>query len=137
MTTEKGGQPSFILDEEKTERLLNYLRLGHYIVDACAMADVGESTYHKWRKIGEEADQLDPTERTETQQAAVEFMESVKKARATAKSFHLAKIRDDGSWQASAWWLERSFPDQWGRRERVEVTGKDDGPVIIELEFSD
>jgi transposase len=33
------------------------------------------------------------------------------------------------AWQAAAWILERRHPDRWGRRERVELTGRDGGPV--------
>lgn len=35
------------------------------------------------------------------------------------------------SWQAAAWWLERNFPDEFGKRDKVyqEVTGKDGGPI--------
>lgn len=33
-------------------------------------------------------------------------------------------------WRASAWLLERRFPETWGRN-RIEVTGKDGGPVAI------
>ena len=33
--------------------------------------------------------------------------------------------------------MEHSFPDEFGRRERVEVTGKDEGPVVIKIEFGD
>ena len=35
-------------------------------------------------------------------------------------------------WQAAAWWLERSFPDRYGRRDRNEVSG--DLTVGITLE---
>lgn len=31
-------------------------------------------------------------------------------------------------WQASAWWLERTRPDKFGR-QRLELTGKDGGPM--------
>ena len=32
------------------------------------------------------------------------------------------------SWQAAGWYLERKFPDKWGR-QRLELTGPDGGPV--------
>ena len=34
---------------------------------------------------------------------------------------HVAKAAQDGTWQA-AWWLERRRPDDYGRRDRVDVT---------------
>ena len=35
-------------------------------------------------------------------------------------------------WRASAWRLERKFPDRWGRRERTELSGPDGGPIQVE-----
>ena len=33
------------------------------------------------------------------------------------------------NWQASAWYLERSDPTNWGKRERHEVSGPDGKPI--------
>jgi hypothetical protein len=30
------------------------------------------------------------------------------------------------------WWLERKFPERWGRRERHELMGEGGGPVRVE-----
>lgn len=38
-------------------------------------------------------------------------------------------VRD---WRAEAWWLERQRRDEFGRAERVEVTGAEGGPVQVE-----
>jgi hypothetical protein len=32
-------------------------------------------------------------------------------------------------WTAAAWWLERKFPDDWGRRERIDHRTPD-GPLV-------
>jgi hypothetical protein len=34
----------------------------------------------------------------------------------------IAKAANDGTWQAAAWWLERRRPDDYSRRDRVDVT---------------
>lgn len=134
------GAPSILDDQDRIDRFLGFLNLGMYINQACDLVGWSESVYHKWRKIGEEAQDIEQSNRDDRQQQAVEFVESVKRARAEAEAYHIRNLRrasDDGSWQASAWWLERSFPERWGRKDRVEVTGKDDGPLVVELEFSD
>ena len=58
-------------------------------------------------------------------------MRSILKARADAEVRNVAYIRraaqDPKTWQAAAWWLERSFPTRWGRQQKItqEITGKD------------
>jgi len=47
------------------------------------------------------------------------FLAAVKKAEADAIVRHvanIAKAAQDGQWQASAWWLERRYPAEYGRR---------------------
>ena len=65
--------------------------------------------------------------------AAYQFSESVKKAIAEAQHRNIMLIQKHAqtSWQAAAWYLERSDPESWGRRERVEMTGRDGGAVEI------
>ena len=49
-----------------------------------------------------------------------EFSEAVKKARAEAEGAHIRNIKesvDNGTWQASAWFLERSFPQKWANAQ--------------------
>ena len=51
-------------------------------------------------------------------------MQLVKKAEEKAKAYHLQQIRkasENGSWQASAWYLERKHPQEWGRRQQIDM----------------
>jgi len=45
----------------------------------------------------------------------------------------IQKAGQEGVWQASAWFLERSFPERWAKRDtaRVELVGEGGGPVRI------
>lgn len=53
-----------------------------------------------------------------------DFAESVKSAEAQAEVAHVANIAqaaNGGTWQASAWWLERRRHADWGKVDRIEV----------------
>ena len=69
-----------------------------------------------------------------------EFSEAVKKARAEAEGAHIRNIRrasDNGVWQASAWWLERSFPKKWGKRSSLELSGEGGEPIKFQISYGD
>ncbi len=110
------GRPSKLTDE-RGERILEALRAGNYLGTAARYAGIGESTLHEWRT------------------KYPEFAEAVEKARADAEARMVAVIMKAAPihWQAAAWWLERSFPGRYGRRERIEHTGGDGGPVKVEV----
>ena len=143
--SEKGGEGGrtgrkLILDAdpEKVERLINYLVLGMYVTIACDLVGISRASYYSWIQRANEIEESDD-EPTAADVLFVDFLDATKKARADAEALHLRNVRDAGatSWQASAWWLERSAPDRWGRRERIEVTGKDEEPLVIKIEFGD
>ena len=58
---------------------------------------------------------------------------AVEKAEDEAEATYTALVAeaavDPKNWTAAAWWLERRRPDHFARRERVEMTGKDGGPI--------
>ena len=95
------------LTDARVERILAALRAGNYLETAAHLAGVSPSTLHEWRK------------------RFPEFSEAVEKARAEAEAANVAVIREatTSHWQAAAWWLERSFPGRWARRDKVEHAG--------------
>jgi len=147
------------LTPEVQENICNWLKLGYYQEDAAIMAGISPSTYYEWMKKGEservalesEEDMLalptyplpdseDDTPEVELVFPFMEFSEAVKKARAEAEGAHIKNIRkaaDNGVWQASAWFLERSHPKKWGKRSQLDLVADNDEPVQFEITYGD
>ena len=103
---------------ETTTILLKALRSGNTKKDACNLASISEQTFYRWMREGE-SDQNNGT--------AYQFCESVKKSISEARNRNVVIIQKHAAnnWQAAAWYLERSDPEHWGKRDKVEMTGKD------------
>jgi transposase len=101
------------LNAERQERILQALRAGNYVEVAARYGGIGYSTMRTWIERGEK----------ETDGPYRDFMEAVEKARAEAEVGMVAVVKNAArtQWQAAAWWLERSFPARWGRRDRTDV----------------
>lgn len=95
---------------------------GTYLSMAAEYAGVSRSTLHLWMVRGEAGEK-----------SFSEFSDALKKARANAQVRSIALIRqaaNNGTWQAAAWYLERSDPEHWGRH-RIEITGAGDAQVAV------
>ncbi len=115
------GRPSSMTAEART-RFLEALRAGNTIQDSAEFAGRDYSTIRRWFLRG-----CKPNARTDYR----EFAEDVKQASTHARVVRVTRIAAAGArgvWQADAWWLERMFPETWGRRT-VEVSGPDGGPI--------
>lgn len=121
------GRPSK-LNEERAEAILNALRLGVTQENAARYGGVHPATYFRWLEEGTKDDADDKYR---------EFRAEVEKARAEAEVRNVAIIADAakrGTWQAAAWFLERSFPRSWSKTSRTELTGADGGPVSVSVD---
>ena len=145
------------LTPEIQETICNWLKLGYYQEDAAVMAGIAPSTFYDWLKKGAEEDSKQEEikaltdggtslpaipEGSDLEVAYIysEFSEAVKKARAEAEGAHIRNIRrasDNGVWQASAWWLERSFPKKWGKRSSLEIGGEGGEPIKFQISYGD
>jgi hypothetical protein len=123
------------LTGEVQERIVEALRAGNYQEIAANYAGVSDATFHNWMARGREeqrrileGEKLDPKE-----SIFLEFFVVVEKARSEAEVRNVMQIQHASRdhWQAAAWFLERSFPKRWGRKDRHEVTGADGGALKI------
>ena len=106
------GRPSKLTPDVQG-RVLAAISAGNTRATAAAYARVGLSTLMAWLARGEKA----------TRGQYREFLDAVKNAEADAVVTSVALVRKAASehWQAAAWWLERRYPDEWGRKDRVTI----------------
>lgn len=120
------GRPSKF-NEERAEKLIQAVRGGNYLSTACKFSGISYNTLRRWTLKADEPGA--PPE-------YAEFRDALEKAQADAEVAALAKISkaaSEGAWQAAAWYLERSTPERWGKRDKtqVEITGEGGGPVKV------
>jgi transposase len=147
MPRHPGGRPSDLTPQviEDVRRLLPtvlYLELvGDYL-------GVSRQTWRGWIRRGrKEYDRLATNSRAkpkEKEALYLEFFTTYKRSLAEGALYDLGIIKKastdqvnadgevvrKGEWQAAAWRAERRFPQKFGRKDRVEVTGKGKGGAI-------
>jgi hypothetical protein len=112
--------PAFIAEAAKL------IGNGNTVSNVAPYMGITETTWYRWMEKGEES----------TIGIMREFYESIKKAQPVARIAAISGILQagkEGNWQAFAWYLERTDPDNFGRKDRIkqEITGKDGGPVQV------
>ena len=122
------GRPSK-LTPEVTKRLTEAIRAGNYYEAACGYAGIHYSTFRKWMIKGEKA----------KSGKYREFFEAVTRAE------YEAEVRMVAQWQkhmpedyrAIRDFLERRYPDRWGRRldVRQDIKQEVQGQVTQRYEY--
>lgn len=119
------------LNDDVQKRIVDAIMLGNYLDTAAAYGGINPSTFHRWMEKGGREDAEEPY---------ASFFEAVEHAKASAEVRAIARIQaaaNDGTWQAAAWWLERTRPKKFGRFDRSEVSGPEGGPVRLDVSTED
>ena len=138
----KDGKPTELgrpltLNADLAAELVSYLRRGLTQTDACLVANVPRSTFYDWLSRGRELwETHGPDGRVPAKIVAtlaieelqlLDFSDAIAGARAVGKHDALVAVRagmaDD--WRAAAWFLERSFPEEYGRRDHLAVDSEE------------
>lgn len=125
-----------MLDEKRTAKVIEALRAGNYMDTAAMYAGISKQTLYNWLAKGRDAREKVANGGIASDQEAkfIELVDAVEKARADAevRNVHLIQqAAQGGTWQAAAWFLERSHPGKWARREKVEHSGPEGGPITL------
>lgn len=100
-----------------TDVVLNYVRAGLTVERACLAAGVGVRTFRTWRK--------------ENQPLSA----ALKKAESDFERTHIQNISTHGAddWKASAWLLERKFPERYAKRVVTIEPKETEGGVLVKV----
>ena len=123
-----GGRPTK-LTPQVIDDIVKWLKLGFYQEEAAVMAGTSKTTYYDWLRAGKDGDNR-----------FSEFSVAVERARAEAEGAHIMNIRkaaDNGVWQASSWFLARSHPKKWGKKNPDLLGEESDEPIEFEIKYAD
>ena len=128
-----GRKPKMVMDTGARERFLRAVEIGLPIIQCCASAGICEGAFYGYCRKAERdiADGL-----TIRQSAYIKFVQEVKEAKAKFAMKHLMNISnsaDTGTWQASAWLLERRMPDDFGEKPRGDGEVSDGAEYVDNL----
>ena len=105
------------ITDTKVDRLLEGLKVGMTRRAACAAAGISKTSLYRMLENDPDGTFGTLIENAEGEAEAA-FSEIIAKA-----------TLDPKNWTAAAWWLERRHPQDYARRDKVEMTGKDGGPI--------
>lgn len=112
------------LTPELIELTAELIRVGNYYKHVAQYLNISEETFYRWLREGEKA----------KNGLKRQFYEAVKRAEAEAIARNLALIQkaaQEGNWQAAAWWLERKYPEEWGRKDHMDIQAE--GGLVIRI----
>ena len=116
------------LDESVWQRLNQAISVGAYIEDACIFAGISSRQFRRWRELAGRG--IEPY---------AERWEEINKSESQSivrNLFNIQNASNNGTWQASAWLLERKYPEKYGRKETVNLESNNK-QFDVELYWSD
>lgn len=112
------------LTPELIEQAAKLVSAGNYLSHVAQYLGVHPDTFYRWLREGERA----------KSGLVRQFYEAVKRAEAEAIARNIALIQkaaQEGNWQAAAWWLERKYPEEWGRKDKMDI--HTEGGLVIRI----
>lgn len=96
-----------LYDEFSIEVIESVLRAGGGRTDAVAALGIRYETFSQWMKRHPELNEI-------VRRAEIE-------GKGVNRKKCIDRILNDKSWQSAAWWLERTFPQEFTRQEKLNI----------------
>ncbi|MFO0658897.1 MAG: hypothetical protein U0165_03550 [Polyangiaceae bacterium] len=123
MIDERQGAP-LRCTPEVSAKICAAIRDGHTFEDSARLAGISKTTFHRWMRRGKREGELSALRsfRVDVEKATLD-------ARVTLVSIIWEASKRD--WRAAAWFLERRYPEEYGKQTRVEHSGPNGAPVPL------
>jgi len=117
------------LTPELIEKMIPSIEAGNYVETVCQAHGVHRTTYYKWIKKGEKA------------KSGIYryFFDTVKLAEARAEQKLIEEWRYKLQESPSNYkdFLERRYPERWGKKDIVKHQGDNENPITYAVKFID
>ena len=117
------------LTPELIEKMIPAIEIGNYIETVCQAHGIDKSTYYKWIKKGEKA------------KSGIyrHFFHSVRNAEARAEARLIEEWREKLQVSPTNYkdFLERRYPERWGKKDIVKHQGDNENPITYAVKFID
>ncbi len=123
----KKGQDNYKCTKTRVNKILRLIGEGLFRKDACLLSGISRETFYQWIKEGKQ----DAKEGKESLER--ELYEGLEVAEAKAVQVHVNNIKTAGArdWKASAWWLERTRHNDYGKRPPTPAPPERENEVIV------
>jgi len=137
--TKRGRKPK--LSKEMVDQICLYIENGNTNKDAVLLSGITETAFYQWKEKANRIKDAGRLNRSENE-IYLYLLESIKKAESKFRAYHIGNINvaSKKEWQASAWMLERRYPNEFGRRGvEIEVPVKqgDDVEEVVRIYVPD
>jgi len=117
------------LTPELIEKIIPSIEAGNYVETVCQAHGVHRTTYYKWIKKGEKA------------KSGIYryFFDTVKLAEARAEQKLIEEWREKLQVSPTNYkdFLERRYPERWGKKDIVKHQGDNENPITYTVKFVD
>ncbi|MGB4715514.1 MAG: helix-turn-helix domain-containing protein [Defluviitoga tunisiensis] len=111
------------LTEEKIKTAVRLAEHGNTIKNIYGALGISKQTWYNWLDRGKKA-------KSGIYRKFYEEIEAAE-SRAEARFVTIISKAAEEEWQAAAWWLERKYPERWGKKDRFAFEGDEGMKIVI------
>lgn len=131
------------LTDKSKNMLIKAIKAGNYHHTAASIAGLHVSSFYRYLDMGEKRANgiMYDDKGVEIPEIMEQLYNELQIAEADAESKRIERIEKAGKrgdWKADAWYLERRYPERWGRRDRITADLNHGGTItnkVIDLSY--